>query len=669
MRGVERQAPTFTRQRTVDRSLGTGPRAVARQGVPARFALLAVEIGDGTPDGPVRVRVRSDNRWTSWVELEVDPDHAEEGGPRNDGTDPYWVGEADAYEVEVAEPDAVTTTVTLIQDLPGPAGPVAPTLRTTNVGQPTIRSRASWGAAPPNSVPGRATDVRFAVVHHSVSTNSYTSAEVPSILRGIQRYHLSKGWDDIGYNFAVDKFGGIWEARYGSTVAPVVGAQAAGFNLGSVGIVTLGEYGAALPTEAATRAVGDIAGWKLALHGSDPRGTTTEISGASSTIADGTVVTIPRLVGHRDLAATSCPGANLYARLSIIRSRAATRFDLVQARHRNAIAGDVDGGGADDLLWWAQRSLAEQLWQSGGASRSFTQVAAPAINGEPTALLTGDFNGDGRLDLFEYVDGSGTDRRFRGQADGSFAAASLQVSGSYRPRVGDFDGNGVDDILWYGSGKKPDSLWLHDPGGAVRSVPITVNGVYAPLLGDFDGNGTTDVLWYGAGDEPDGMWLLRPDGTHADVKVTISGTYRALVLDTNADGRDDILWYGVGSKPDSLWRMTGGGAHVSVAVSIGGVYEPMVGDFDGSGTGDIFWYAPGAAQDYRWRFTGSGSWVSDKLSVHGTYLATVGDLDGDGRDDIAWFGPGGAGESIWFSGAGTTITSTPMIVGGVAVSL
>ena len=48
--------------------------------------------------------------------------------------------------------------------------------------------------------------------------------EVPGIIRGIYAYHTrSKGWSDIGYNFLVDRFGRIWEGRYGGVDRPVVG--------------------------------------------------------------------------------------------------------------------------------------------------------------------------------------------------------------------------------------------------------------------------------------------------------------------------------------------------------------------------------------------------------------------------------------------------------------
>ena len=58
--------------------------------------------------------------------------------------------------------------------------------------------------------------IKEGFVHHTAGTNGYSSAEVPKIIRGIYAYHVkSNGWSDIGYNFLVDRFGRLWEGRYG----------------------------------------------------------------------------------------------------------------------------------------------------------------------------------------------------------------------------------------------------------------------------------------------------------------------------------------------------------------------------------------------------------------------------------------------------------------------
>ena len=107
-------------------------------------------------------------------------------------------------------------------------------------------ARASWNAdesirqAPPQL---RGLTVRFAVVHHTAGSNDYTRAEAPAVVRAIELYHVKgNGWNDIGYNFLVDRFGTVYEGRYGGVDRNVVGAHALGFNRGSVGVAVLGTY-------------------------------------------------------------------------------------------------------------------------------------------------------------------------------------------------------------------------------------------------------------------------------------------------------------------------------------------------------------------------------------------------------------------------------------------
>ena len=58
-----------------------------------------------------------------------------------------------------------------------------------------------------------------------------------AIVRGIELYHVkANGWNDIGYNFLVDRWGQVFEGRYGGMTQNVIGAHAEGFNTGSVGI-------------------------------------------------------------------------------------------------------------------------------------------------------------------------------------------------------------------------------------------------------------------------------------------------------------------------------------------------------------------------------------------------------------------------------------------------
>ncbi|WP_405808030.1 N-acetylmuramoyl-L-alanine amidase [Streptomyces sp. NBC_00210] len=193
--------------------------------------------------------------------------------------------------------------------------------------RPSIITRKGWGADESLREKEFAytTTVKAAFVHHTATGNSYTCAQAPSVLRSIYRYHVvSSGWRDIGYNFAIDKCGNIYEGRAGGVDKAVLGAHTLGFNTDSMGIAVLGTYSLSTPPAAAVTAIAKLTAWKLGLFGADPSGKVVLTSGGSGKYAKGVKVSFNVISGHRDGYITDCPGGRLYSKLGTVRSAAAT---------------------------------------------------------------------------------------------------------------------------------------------------------------------------------------------------------------------------------------------------------------------------------------------------------------------------------------------------------
>jgi hypothetical protein len=183
---------------------------------------------------------------------------------------------------------------------------------------PEIVPRLSWSANEriKRAPPAYADALRFAVVHHTAGSNRYTRAQSAAIVRAIQVYHVrGNRWNDVGYNFLVDKYGQVFEGRAGGIERNVVGAHAQGFNTGSVGVALLGSYGSTAVTTAAQNAIARLLAWRLDLAHLDPLSTLTWLSAGNPRFRAGAPVFLRTISGHRDTGFTSCPGNVLYARL------------------------------------------------------------------------------------------------------------------------------------------------------------------------------------------------------------------------------------------------------------------------------------------------------------------------------------------------------------------
>src|SRR3954470_11246880 len=294
------------------------PQASVRTLVTRNFELVGLHWRGS---GRVEYRTRSlAGRWSGWRTSSQEDALPNRGAWR--AGEPQWTGASNAIQYR-ARGHVAAVRAFFVRSPRLPAGGK----RLDLAAAPPILTRADWHADESirRAGPYYADGVHLAIVHHTAGSNSYSKAQSASIVRAIELYHVQgNGWNDIGYNFLVDKYGQVFEGRYGGVTRPVIGAHAQGFNSGSVGVAVIGDYGSTPITPEAHDALVNLIAWRLALAHVDPLSKLVRVSAGNPRYSAGTAVTLNAVSGHRDVYPTSCPGANLYARLGPIRSEVAT---------------------------------------------------------------------------------------------------------------------------------------------------------------------------------------------------------------------------------------------------------------------------------------------------------------------------------------------------------
>ncbi|HWC24991.1 MAG TPA: N-acetylmuramoyl-L-alanine amidase, partial [Solirubrobacteraceae bacterium] len=359
---------------------------------PKRFDLVGLRWRAG--EHATRIRVReAGGGWSRWTLMAAD--HA--GGA---GAEPVWAGGADAYQLQIDAPprglrarfvnatgsatarDRLTTPLrrAVHGALAAIAGPAA---RAQARGAPAIISRAAWGGAqcPPRAVPAYG-QVQLGFVHHTVTANTYAPHESAAIVLSMCRYHRNdNGWNDIGYNFLVDRYGQIFEGRAGGIDQPVIGAQAQGYNGVSTGVANIGTFSQAPQTAAGVSATAELLAWKLSLHTVPVAGqvAVTSAGGSSNRYPSGQPVAFQRIAAHRDADKTSCPGDAFFAQLPQIRRQAAA----IAPQYAFApVASAVSLEAADRTLDYPQvAQLSGRATVGGGAALAGAPISVQVARG------------------------------------------------------------------------------------------------------------------------------------------------------------------------------------------------------------------------------------------------------------------------------------------------
>ncbi|MFJ1763951.1 FG-GAP-like repeat-containing protein [Amycolatopsis sp. NPDC088138] len=309
---------------------------------------------------------------------------------------------------------------------------------------------------------------------------------------------------------------------------------------------------------------------------------------------------------------------------------------------------------------WYYRVVARP---SGGSSSE----PSDTVSATTTARSVSDFTGDGKDDIATFTRGTAGDVFAAGSDGTKFVGTTAQWgsnlgAGTEVPLSGDFNGDGKVDAVVFKRGTSGDVVVALSDG--TKFGPATLWHDFfgindeIPAVGDFNGDGKDDIAAFKRGSTADVIVSLS-DGTKFGTATLWHdhfgiGSELPYVGDFNGDGKDDIAVFTRGTAGDVFVALSDGTKFAGDGVKWHDNFAfndevPAIGDFNGDGKADIATFTRGTASDVfvalsdGTKFVGTTVKWHDHFTIDGE-VPGVGDFDGDGKADIVTFTRGSAAD-------------------------
>lgn len=470
--------------------------------------------------------------------------------------------------------------------------------------QPSICTRACWGARAPNCGITQMSGLTRAIIHHTAGTGDYSSnfENSKAVMRNIQNYHMGlSGWCDIAYHFLTDAAGNLFEGRSGAMSGLPRGTHDA-CNANSFGFTALGYYHPPYNqpfTSASRNALEAVIAWRMP-SGWSPYGSGTYCSKS-----------VGFLDGHYRVVSTACPGDGIIPQIAGMRDGVNARKNAPPAAGNSwsvATSRNLDGrmqifaqspGGSLRTKWQTSPNGVWSTWLDLGGQ----------ILGVPAAVT----NLDGRIQVFVRGTDSQVYTIYQTAPNGGFSQwVGLGGSCATDPCViNNADGRiqvftrATDNTLW--------SNWQTAPNGLFYGWMGLGGSCFAVPAAGQNSDGRIQVFTRAGDNTLWSIWQTAPNGGFSSWLGLGGSCADAPGVSRNADGRLQVFTRATDNTVWSIWQTAPNGG-----------FSPWLA------LGGSCYSAPGVGRNADGRiqvFTHAGDntvWTAFQTAVNGGFTAWSG---------------------------------------------